>query len=591
MSSFYDDSSLVVIPSGYKTSKIYAEKPTDGSGDLTFTRASGATRVGPDGLIEKVRTNLATYSEDFTNAAWSKYQASVTGNSVVAPDGTTTADTLIDNTANDIHVTYQTLSLTAGENTISVYAKANTLSHACIYVYDGANFFISGIFNLSNGTVSGAGSIVSAGNGWYRISFTTTIASGSGNVYIALSNGSTITYAGTGQSIYVWGYQAETGVATDYIPTTTAAVSVGPVSNVPRLDYLGSSCPRLLLEPQRTNLVTYSEQFDNAAWTKAAVSVTANNITSPDGTQNADLFTTTSASICGAYQLISTGSGTFSFSIFAKKGNNNYLALNAQSSSANNCTAIFDLSDGTLGEYQTKGTTAYVSHKIENFGNDWYRCTMVLTTTTSVYFFPMFAPLKTGNTFTSSGEVNVASGKTLYLWGCQIEAGAYATSYIPTLGASVTRVADAASKTGISSLIGQTEGTLYGEFSNTASPNASRISLSDGSSNNWVFISLENNKVRGFVRANGVTIFSDETTPATSNNKVALAYQSGNIALYINGVQVLTDSSSFTFTLLLSEFGSLVGASNTVDDPIFIKGLAAFPVRLSNAQLAELTTL
>jgi hypothetical protein len=58
--SYFDDASLVMIPSGYKTSKVYSVKPTDGTGDLAFTRSNDtATRVGPDGLIEKVRTNVA----------------------------------------------------------------------------------------------------------------------------------------------------------------------------------------------------------------------------------------------------------------------------------------------------------------------------------------------------------------------------------------------------------------------------------------------------------------------------------------------------------------------------------------------------
>ena len=90
--SFYSDASLVMIPSGYKTSKVYCAKPTDGTGDLAFTRSNDtATRVGPDGLIEKVRTNVALYSEQFDNAVYTKSQASVTANATTAPNGTTTA--------------------------------------------------------------------------------------------------------------------------------------------------------------------------------------------------------------------------------------------------------------------------------------------------------------------------------------------------------------------------------------------------------------------------------------------------------------------------------------------------------------------
>ena len=80
MSSFYEDASLVMIPSGYKTSNVYSAKPTDGAGDLSFTRSNDtATRVGPDGLIEKVRTNLLTYSNTFTDASWTKLRVTFTG--------------------------------------------------------------------------------------------------------------------------------------------------------------------------------------------------------------------------------------------------------------------------------------------------------------------------------------------------------------------------------------------------------------------------------------------------------------------------------------------------------------------------------
>ncbi len=97
--SFYSDASLVMIPSGYKTSKVYSAVPTDGSGDLSFSRSNDtATRVGPDGLIEKVRTNLVLQSQTFDNASWNKTtdgQVTITANAAAAPDGTTTAEKMI----------------------------------------------------------------------------------------------------------------------------------------------------------------------------------------------------------------------------------------------------------------------------------------------------------------------------------------------------------------------------------------------------------------------------------------------------------------------------------------------------------------
>ena len=97
--SLFTESSLCLVPSGVKDGKVYSITPTDGSGDLTFTRSNDtASRVGADGLIQRVRTNVLTYSEQFDNAAWSKLTAGtatapvVTANHTTAPDGTTTAE-------------------------------------------------------------------------------------------------------------------------------------------------------------------------------------------------------------------------------------------------------------------------------------------------------------------------------------------------------------------------------------------------------------------------------------------------------------------------------------------------------------------
>jgi hypothetical protein len=586
MSSFYDDASLVVIPSGYKTSKIYAEKPTDGSGDLTFTRASGATRVGPNGLIEKVRTNLVLQSQTFENASWLKYNATATANTTTAPDGTTTADTLTDNATNDIHITYQSLSLTAGENTISVYAKANTLSHASIYIYDGANFFSSGIFNLSNGTVSGAGSIISAGNGWYRVSFTATIASGSGNVYIALSNGSTISYAGTGQSIYVWGYQVETGVATAYIPTTTAAVSVGPVSGLPRLDYLNSTCPRLLLEPQRTNLATWSEQAN--AYTKANATIGSNVVASPDGYTNADSLiedTTNGAHAFFNFGLTTFSAQSYTASVFAKKGSRDWFALQMYWNT--NVLAYFNLNTGVVGTV-TAGATATITP----YGNGWYRCTITATAEANAGGIAIYAA-NGNNSISYAGTNGLTAG---YFYGWQLEAGAYATSYIPTLGASVTRVADAASKTGISSLIGQTEGTLFGEFTFTGVTPLMHLFCSvAGSYANAIYVQtfsstgISMQVWSGAVNQVGIDLSG---LSVGQNIKFAAAYKNNDFVFYVNGTQAGSDTSG-TVPSGLSQIE--VGGYSEAGSPFIwsssTKQALLFKTRLTNAQLAELTTL
>jgi hypothetical protein len=171
---------------------------------------------------------------------------------------------------------------------------------------------------------------------------------------------------------------------------------------------------------------------------------------------------------------------------------------------------------------------------------------------------------------------------------------AYATSYIPTLGTSVTRVADAASKTGISSLIGQTEGTLYLEFSTQPEGDGdARISISDGSAANWIFLSKDITQYRALIRASNSLVYSsiDEDILDSSVVKMAIAYKSGEIAYYFNGT-LRSSSSSFSFDATLDSL--IIGNTNIVSDvleTIKINQLLLFPTRLSNSDLATLTSL
>lgn len=263
--SLYDDASLIMYPSGYKSGKIYCQKPTDGSGDLTFTRASTATRVNPSGLIESV------------------------------------------------------------------------------------------------------------------------------------------------------------------------------ASGVPRIDYTGGGCGKLLLEPQRTNLLTFSEQFDN--WSFIGATANPNVSASPDGYQSADeVIGDGSSTNVRTYLRVSTSAGVHTFSVFLKSGNTNFAFIEFSGFGGITGTtfAYFDLANGTT---PTSGAT------IEDYGNGWYMCSISATidasdTNGNVGF--KATPSTSASAFPTAGD---ADGKYIYGWGAQLEAGSYATSYIPTAGSAVTRLADVASVT------------------------------------------------------------------------------------------------------------------------------------------------
>jgi len=564
MSSFYDDASLVVIPSGYKTSKVYAEKPTDGSGDLTFTRTGDtATRVNSAGLIEKVRTNLLTYSQDFSNAAWIVDAGLTKTLSQTDPNGGTTAALFSGTSGSNLTVGHA-VTLTANvPNTISIWIKGSASGSVSLRIDD-----------------SGAGPQydINYTTSWQRFSVTKTVDQSS-CVFVV---GGYFTW-GVGENIYLAFGQAETGdIATDYIPTTTAAVSVGPVSNVPRLDYLGSTCPRLLLEPQRTNLVTYSEQFNNAAWSKDNVSVSANTSTSPDGYVNADSIVENSANGFHFIQQTFTSSAvSMTYSIFAKLGSGTRTLILREGVNTG-AFAAFNLSTGVVSA-QSGGTAT-----ITQYANGYYRCT--LTFTAAAGTSSMQIALSNANSFASYTGNGTSS---IIVYGAQVEAGAYATSYIPTLAASATRGADACSKTGISSLIGQTEGTLYFEGSASDLATFKRIAISSGSYTSSVYIDFRNDgSVVASSWASAGLVLYQAVTPSNplTRNKYAIAYKSNDWAVYVNGTLAASQSTgaaTFNSTLNTVEFAlggndPFTGSANE---------LLVFKTRLTNAEMQELTTL
>jgi hypothetical protein len=354
-------------------------------------------------------------------------------------------------------------------------------------------------------------------------------------------------------------------------------------SNVPRLDYLGSTCPRLLLEPQRTNIVRESETFDGVTWTKYNGStVTANTVISPDGTQNADTLTVSTTVYSGLYQLISGAAGNYVVSIFAKKGTKNWLYMFDHSAAGQ---AWFNLDTGTIGSVNT-GYTATITP----YGNGWFRCTMYRNSGGTPGYFQIGLSDANGvSTPTSTG--------TAHIWGAQVEAGSYATSYVKTEAAAVTRVADDASKTGISSLIGQTEGVLFVDFVVNGRDNNTNILNSEKNTTQAFFMGLrtDGNFDAGLYISDslvGRIVTTGGDLSIGQRIKVAYAYKSGSFALYINGVQRGILSSTYTPVSTFDDiFLNDVTTYFNYQQNVSFNQLLLFKTRLTNAQLAELTTL
>jgi hypothetical protein len=582
--SLLNQASLIQIPSGYKEGTLYSAKPINGDGDLDFTRSNDtATRVNSDGLIEKVRTNLLTYSEEFDDADWVKVSGGtgsapiVTANAIISPDGTSNAEQIVfdvgaGTSSANMSIISQPLTLTIGlKYAGSIYLKGQLGGEQIMFRHAaGATF-----------------TLLTLTTEWVRYDVIEVAGGTSSNFQIGIRQGLVGTINSTA-TIFAWGAQFETGdIATDYIPTTSAAVSVGMLANVPRLDYTGGGCPKLLLEPQRTNLALYSEQFDNASWVKQTdTTISSNATTSPDGYTNADkLVNSTSVNRQAIYQNSSL-TGVVSFSVFAKKAE--YDVIQLTDGREPTFFANFDLTNGVLGS--VVGFTA----SIQDYGNGWYRCAV----TNNYGALTINQPrISLAQTTTEGRLVEFAGSGTdgAFIWGAQVEAGSYVSSYINTLSAASTRGQDACFKTGISSLIGQTEGVIYVEGTIVAedlSANRRIVSISDGSSANsiQVFNRLATNKLEVDSNVGGVSQFSLQSGDVGFDTifKCALAYKENDIAFYVNGTQIGTDNSASipaTSKLAFSRGDLLFAHEGNINQAIL------FPTRLTNAELAELTTL
>lgn len=594
MSQFYDQASLVIVPSGYKSGKIYSQKPLSTSGELSFSRASNATRVVLDASgqkrLEKVRTNLILQSNNFSASSWIN-NALVTPNNQTSPDGTLDADTFTSDGINN--GVLQVLTIPNVTHTFSIYAKAG--NYSIFRIVNVSSLSNAAWFNLSTGTTSsaigGTSKIEALPNGWYRCSYSTnspnTTVSTQGFV-LSDAMGSTGAPS-VGSTMYFWNSQIETGdIATDYIATTSAAVSVGPVSGLPRLDYSGgASCPSLLLEPQRTNAITFSENqgpsgtnwYPSTTWT-----VTKNTVTSPSGYQDADTLTETAtfdfhssyfnAVIANAY------TGTYTISAFAKY-NGRLFVLSPKGGAER---TYFNLQTGTIAQLGGGGVTA----KIEDYGSGWYRCSVTCSfSAENVNFEHLLASAAGTLQYTGDGTSGV------HIWGCQAEAGAYATSYIPTLSSAVTRVADAASKTGISSLIGQTEGTMFVEIEEiTKETGGYYLEISDNSNANRILIQNGSgaNRINIYAQsAAGTQVNISPTDTFVGRVKIAIAYANNDFKVYANGSEVVSETSFDVPTCSKLSVG--VRYNNTSQLGGNVNQALLFKTRLSNADLATLTTL
>ena len=518
--SLLDDVSIVVTPNGYKAGELYAviPVPTEGAEEID------------DG----------SFANDLDD--WSKYGVtSATGG--IATIGASANSGIFQN------ILTEGVRYTVTINVVSVNA--------------------TGTSEVTNGNGNNLYTITETGIQTFI--FTSAIASGQiilrgmSNALFSVSSVSVKEYTSADMDVTR---------ATDATRVDENGLIADVLSGVPRIDYTGGGCPHILAEPQRTNLVTYSEVYGSGTFFSGTSGSVIDNTTSisPSGDANAT-------------QVTSTGAGKIQSGGLGLTINTDYtLSFYAKNVDATAVTSRVLATGGSGGSNLT--SVSYIS---ELSTTEWTKITHSFNTGTNTTIYVYI-----------SNVLN--SGGTIQLWGAQLEEGSYATSYIPTSGSTVTRNQDIFTRDGIGSLINSVEGTFFAEISKpiTSLDNHSIISLNNATSN-----SDSNSLAIGFdsgqdfyirLRANGSSIFTDNNRASSSNTfyKIAVAYKSGASLIYVDGIPItpvqgsLTDVFSFSETLDNLSFD--YNGNNVLPFYGNVRQLQVYKTALTDTQLAALTS-
>jgi hypothetical protein len=351
-------------------------------------------------------------------------------------------------------------------------------------------------------------------------------------------------------------------------------------NNVPAFEFNTDGTYRgLLVEPGATNIVQRSQEFNDSYWSKVALNVTANASTSPDGATTADKLIPTAVSSQHRIDLTSTTTAAeHSFSVFAKADGYGFISLRMGSRQAG-----FSLSTGSSNSVEASTTVNAMQ-----FPNGWWRFRISgVASLNSVCRINVENAGSIGTTFTGDGTSGVL------LWQAQLETGLVATSPIVTTAGTASRVADVVSLTGASSLIGQTEGTLYAEVEMRAMGAVARsiLEINDGSTDNRVTILAtglvsDTFRMRSIVGNVDQCVF-DSAFVGNTIYKTTIGYKANDFAGYVNGAQIGIDASGSVPGVPQINIGCLASGTSQLNG--WLRSVAIFPTRLTNATLASLT--
>jgi hypothetical protein len=549
--------------------------------------------------------NLLGWSEAFENAAWVKNLIAAFGsgsvaNAVAAPNGSLSADKIVASAAAGYHALRQAVTVTTAPHTLSFYAKA--AEYSLCYVTDIVNAQFRAAFNLATGAVvagtTGGASFVSAaitavGDGWYRCSLSLSGMASTPTVTIIgyPSTGATldaygVQYTGDGVSgIYLWGAQLSDSASLDpYVGSYGAAPSAA-AAHGPRLDFDGSTLAArgLLVEETRTNLLQRSAEFDDGYWTKTNLVTTgmANAGLAPDGTSTADklIEDTTSNVVHGVSRAsLATSGTTYTLSAYVKAAGRTFVYLN----DIQNHGVYFNLTTGVSGTTVGTPTNPF----IRSVGNGWYRIGFTCVAASNAAGFDITIGEADGDrTYTGDGTSGIL------VWGAQLEAGSFATSYIPNVNTAmgVQRLADVASvatsqfpySASASSLV--VSASLLG----VGGPSGGTIAelSASASANGLLFYQPVNTlDVRAYVDGSFASL---GTASVGTVQKVAIAYDGSSNGAVRNGGSV--SSVGTTISAPANRLGIGSSFANNFQMNGHIRQITYIPRRLSNAELQART--
>ncbi len=577
-----DKASLLMVPSTYEEGTLYNVLPSgnrapdstdQNSGydqtraDFSFDRGSNAaaTRIGSDGLIKKYRENLLTESNIFSDSDWDEQNATLTSGQV-DKDGGTDAWKLQATTTGQTYI-QQYISIAANQPTaLSIYAKKGNVDFLkFIFACSGSNSIVT--FDLSDGSTSSNLRNISVntedvGGGWFRCSASAAPGTNITAARFEVRSVKSDADADAGSFIYIQNAQLETGlVATDVLTSGATTGKAGVLIDLPRINYdANGENGALLLEPSRQQLLQYSEYFSaSGVWLPNTITIADNYGTSPEGLSNSTrlvLGNLTASRI--AYAPTLTNGTTYTFSCYYK---------------------------GTAGEKlymegNGSGGSGTQTSKLITLTGDWQREDLQFVGGSSSNLIYVVD--------SRNGTEDTATDFEVY--GAQVEAGSYPTSYIPNHGTSggVTRAADTMtlSNLQVNNLLGSNQGSFVFHYKpyNAYTGSSGEIFDFRIDANNRVATYLSSGTLRLFSNIAGSTNFNQATTlDGDSEFKIALAFDTNSTLVYINGSLEYTLNG---FALGLTDFDILPPPNGSK-----LSQCSWYPTKLSGAELATLTTL